>query len=239
MSVKLPRQHGAWAMLFVPFLLNVITGTPKWRHLLLLVAWILLYLATLPFFMVWKVTRNRKAYLKRFLQWFIPAIPVLIILLFLNWKLVWFGLGMLPFFFVNIYFAKTNNERAFWNNLAVIIIFCTGGLAAYFYGTGTVDRTAVHLFILNFLFFTGTTFYVKTMIRKKHNPQYKWYFWVYHVGVVILFLLLQKYWLALAFLPGAVRAVVFYGRKLSIKQIGIVEILHAVWFFVIIILAYG
>lgn len=41
----MPREHGAWAMLVVPVLVGAILTTPTWRNALLLVTWLVAYLA--------------------------------------------------------------------------------------------------------------------------------------------------------------------------------------------------
>ncbi len=39
---------------------------------------------------------------------------------------------MLPFVLINIYYTKTENERALLNDIAAILIFAIAGMAAYF-----------------------------------------------------------------------------------------------------------
>ncbi|MFJ3900967.1 YwiC-like family protein [Streptomyces sp. NPDC090025] len=42
----IPNQHGAWAMLVVPFAAGVLIGDPVWAQLPLFVAWLLAYVVT-------------------------------------------------------------------------------------------------------------------------------------------------------------------------------------------------
>ncbi|AHK39360.1 ywiC-like family protein [Bacillus anthracis] len=51
MKLVIPKQHGAWAMLVIPFLLSVILGKPTIYHIPLFIAWFFIYLATYPFLM--------------------------------------------------------------------------------------------------------------------------------------------------------------------------------------------
>lgn len=51
MKLVIPKQHGAWAMLIIPFLLSVILGKPNMYHIPLFLAWFFIYLATYPFLM--------------------------------------------------------------------------------------------------------------------------------------------------------------------------------------------
>lgn len=153
-------------------------------------------------------------------------------------SLIYFGLAMIPFFIVNMYFAKKKKERSFVNDVAAIINFSIGGLGSYYIGTGHMDEKALFLFIASVLFFIGSTFYVKTMIREKNNPRYKWASWLFHLFVVVVCVATGNGWLALAYVPSAVRAIYFYGKALSIKKLGIYEIVNAVYFALVVMIVY-
>lgn len=235
MKLVIPKQHGAWAMLVIPFLLNMFASHPKWGHLFLFFAWLFFYLATYSFLQMIKL-RKQNLYMKSFIHFFIFALLFVSVPLFNEPALFYFGLSLLPLFCINVYYTKTKNERAFLNDVIAIINFGIGGLASFYYGAHTIDETATLLFSLHFFYFFGTILYVKTMIREKRNIRYKYYSWVYHVGIVFVLLLFQHYAFALAFLPSAVRAIVLYGKKIAMKTLGMVEILNAVYFFFIIII---
>src|SRR5450756_761216 len=53
----LPPQHGAWAMLVVPYLVGVLCAGPSWPHLPLLVAWLGGYLLSYYVFLAVKTRR--------------------------------------------------------------------------------------------------------------------------------------------------------------------------------------
>ncbi len=54
MRIVFPKQHGAWAMLSIPFLLGVFKGEPVWSHILLFLAWVFLYVSSYPLSLVMK-----------------------------------------------------------------------------------------------------------------------------------------------------------------------------------------
>src|ERR1019366_9068822 len=56
-----PNQHGAWAMLIVPFAVGALDTGPSWRHLPLLFAWLAGYFA---FFAagLWLRSRGKRRY---------------------------------------------------------------------------------------------------------------------------------------------------------------------------------
>lgn len=235
MKLLMPKQHGAWAMLLVPFLLGMIAGGIDVYHLPLFLGWFLLYLATNPFILL--VKKKKISYHFRwFILYIIPALLLLLVVVFKHFSLFYIGISLIPFFLINIYYAKQKNERAFWNDISAIIVFCIGGIASYFVGSGTVDGTAWLVFLLSFLFFVGSTFYVKTMIREKKNRTFKWLSWGYHLAVLVGLVISGLTIFVFAFVPSAVRAVYFYGKPLTPIKIGVYEIINSAIFFVGVIL---
>ena len=237
MKILTAKQHGAWAMLFIPFLLSMIIGNARWEHSLLLLAWLFIYLASYPFLMSLRGGKNKSDYLRWLTIYSVPAILFLVYPVIVEPKLFYFGLAFIPGFIVNMYFAKTKNERALTNDFIAIINFCIGGLASYYFGVSQLDEVAWTLFLYCFIFFIGTTFYVKTMIREKKNIRFKYWSWGYHIAVVLIFTLLGKFIIALAFLSSLIRAIVLYGKQIPVMKIGIIEIVNALYFFIAILLA--
>ena len=101
---------------------------------------------------------------------------------------------------------------------------------------GKINEGTVFVFIASILFFIGSTFYVKTMIREKKNIVYKRISWFYHLIVPVVYGILGYWIAALAFLPSLFRAVYFYGKPMSMMKIGIMEIVNAVIFFSIMVI---
>jgi len=234
----LPKQHGAWSMLLIPFLFGVIIGKPTWGHLSLFISWIFFYLSSYPFLMAQRVKRKRKEYFKWAFILSVPAFLGIIYPVYTETRLIYFGLSMIPFFLLNLYFSRQKNERAFLNDVCAVFVFCIGGLASYFYGVGDLNRVGWELFLHSFLYFLGTVFYVKTMIREKKNIRYKYASWAYHFGLVPLFFIMKAPIQLLAYLPSIIRAVVLYGKNVKVKTIGIVEIVNSIYFFIVILIIY-
>ena len=232
-SMVLPKQHGAWSMLLIPFLLGVIAGMPRWEHIPLFLSWLFLYLATTPLLTFIKLKRRKKIYLRWFLIFFALGISFVIYPIFTDMKLIYFGIAMIPFFLINMYFSKIKKERALANDIAAIIVFAIGGLAAYFYGTESLDLVAFNIFFHTLLYYIGCTFYIKTMIREKKNIKYKYISYGYHLGLILLLFAINQAIFILAYIPGIVKAIVLYGKKIPIKTIGIIEIVNALYFFIV------
>ncbi|MBB6443526.1 YwiC-like family protein [Bacillus benzoevorans] len=234
MKLFLPKQHGAWAMLIIPYWLGVAASEFMWQHIPFFIGWTLMYLGTYPFLLIFK-GKKVPFHTKWTLFYMVPGLLLLLIPLFARPSIIWFGLLMLPLFSLNIYFSYTNNDRALMNDFLAIFIFSITGLASSYLAKGGIEEIDIKLFMLNFLFFAGCTFYVKTMIREKKSEVYKWISFSYHV-LVPLILLADRQWIAAAaLLPSLIRAFYLYGKSYSIKKIGIIEIVNAAIFFILIL----
>lgn len=228
-KLMLPKQHGAWAMLIIPFLLGGYAGGFSWFHIPLFLGWLFLYLASYPLLMAFKLKRKNE-YLQWFFRYFSIAIIMLLIILLYNIKLIYFGMAMIPFFLINLYYAKKKNERAFLNDVAAISSFCIGALASYFVRSGELTFDAFLISIFCFLFFIGSTFYVKTMIREKKNEMFKWLSWGYHVLLVVGLMMAGYSLFTILYVPSVVRAVYLYRKKMTIMKVGMLETVNAVYF---------
>ncbi len=233
-KVVLPKQHGVWAMLIIPFVLSAIISGFTWIHIPFFVAWVLLYRAMNPLLMAFKFPKNKQAYLKLFYPNFVVAMLLLLVVLFFQWKLVFFGLAMAPFFFINIYFAKQRNERAFFNDLIGILLFCLGGMGSYYVGRGSLEEA----YVLNgmcFLFFVGSIFFVKTMIREKKNIYFKWYSWMYHLFLIVGLIFSGNWLFSIPFYVSFIRAFVLYGKDVSVMKVGMTEIFNSIYFAIVML----
>jgi hypothetical protein len=76
MKLFLPKQHGAWAMLIIPFWLGVIEGGFMWKHVPFFFGWLLLYLATYPMLLLFK-KKKLQFYTKWTLVYMIPSLLLL------------------------------------------------------------------------------------------------------------------------------------------------------------------
>lgn len=236
MKLFLPKQHGAWAMLIIPFWLGVVASGFIWQHIPFFIGYLLLYLATYPMLLLFK-GKKIPFYRKWTLIYLIPALALLMIPLWTRPSIVLFGFVMIPFFLINMYFSSKNDDRSLWNDFSAIVEFGIVGLASSYLPLGSINWAAVLVFIASVLFFVGSTFYVKTMIREKKNITYKRISWTYHVLIPVIFAFLGYWLVAFAYLPSLFRALGFYGKQMSMKKVGILEIVNAALFFIIIVIA--
>lgn len=236
MKLFIPKQHGAWAMLFIPFWLGAAASEIVWQHIPFFIGWLLLYLGTYPLLLMFK-KKKIPFYRKWAMIYIIPALIFLMVPLFTTPSIVFFGLAMIPFFILNAYFSAKNNDRALLNDLSAIIVFSIAGLASNYLPSAEMNPHGILVFASSILFFTGSTFYVKTMFREKKNSSYKWISWIYHLLVPLLWLGVGEAIVAVASVPSLIRAVALYGRPLSAMKVGIYEIVNAAMFVLIMLLA--
>lgn len=230
MKLLIAKQHGAWAMVIIPFWLGALEGGLVWQHIPFFIGWILLYLATYPMLLLFK--GKRMAFYIKWISFYLSgAILFLLVPLWKNPGILYFGLLMIPFFFINAFFSAKNHDRALLNDFSAIIAFSLSSLASSFLSSGSVSSQSFLIFGASVFFFTGCTFYVKTMIREKQNVYYKWISWIYHFSVPIFWFILGDWIVAIAYIPSLVRAIGLYGKTLSIKRLGIYEIMNAAVFF--------
>lgn len=232
MKLFLPKQHGAWAMLIIPFWLGVIASSFQWEHIPFFFGWLFLYLTTYPMLLLFK-RKKIPFYAKWTIIYLLPALILLSIPLWSRPSLFYFGVAMIPFFLINAYYSSKNKDRAFMNDLSAIIVFSIAGLASGYLADGNIDSLDLYIFVTSIMFFVGSTFYVKTMIREKKSKSFKNISWGYHSLVSVLFLLAGQWLTVVAFLPSLGRAIRFYGKPYSVKKVGILEIVNAVLFFII------
>lgn len=236
MKLLLPKQHGAWAMLVIPFWLSIIANGFVWQHIPFFFGWILLYLATYPALLLFK-GKKIPLYTKWTFIYFIPALLLLLIPLWTRPSIIYFGLAMIPFFIINMYFSSKKKDRNIINDLSAIFSFSIAGLASGYLPSGEINASTLIILIASVLFFIGTTLHVKTIIRERKNIVYKRISWTYHILIPILWFALGYWIIALAFVPSLIRTLYFYGKPLNIMKSGITEVVNAAIFFIIMIIA--
>jgi len=109
-------------------------------------------------------------------------------------------------------------------------------VVAYDAGPGSDLTRAWELALVQFLYFAGTVFYVKTVIRERDNMNYRWLSGVFHaialMTVALVFGLVENSSLAwpleLAFAALLARAILVPPHRPTPKQVGLGEIVATV-----------
>ncbi|RRJ64694.1 hypothetical protein EHV15_18530 [Paenibacillus oralis] len=223
----IPNQHGAWAMLIIPFLFGMAASTPGWIHALLFVCWLLIYLLMFPL-LQWVRTGKGDRYRKPALLYGALLVPAGTALVLLRPDVIIMALWFLPLFAVNVYYARQKRERALVNDIVAIVQFSIMVFLSFELGGGTDYRLAVKLFLISTGYFVGTAFYVKTIIRERNNPRYYWYSVGYHLILILLTAWLLPLPLLLPALLLLARAAWCPRTGMTAKQTGIMEIVYSV-----------
>lgn len=243
MSTKppMPREHGAWGILLIPFATAVgIAGTWNLPVALLLVSVMCFYVA-------------RTSFLKQDTTWTLVLLAgsaVCLAPLLGVWRLWW--LAALGAVTAPLAFRKTG--RSVVAQLIAVAGLTLTAPAAWYVATGHLDRHAWLLWALNFLYFAGGVFYVKmhvaAAIRRKpfetaaERIRLGTTNLVFYGGLTLcvagLAMAHQIPWLAtLAFAPVVARAAIGVGRlssTLRIQRLGWTEVAHSAMFAVLLIL---
>lgn len=236
MKLLISNQHGAIVMALMPFLYGMLLSNPIWQHFFLLLSWFSLYLMTYPFLNLFK-GRNLELYRNWTLIYGVACFLFSIPAFLHNWKIIYFILAILALSPISIYYTKQKDERALVNDFNGILIFAIAGMAAYYFADNQFDEKIWWVTLLPSLYFIGSTFYVKSVLRERKNPLYMKISLVFHLLCMLIFLPWQQYGLALAFVTPFIRAVWIPQLKLSTKQIGLIEVAVSLVFFALLLIA--
>lgn len=236
MKLLISNQYGAIVMALLPFVYGMLLASPVWAHFFLLLAWFTMYLLSYPMLSLFK-GKNMAEYKKWTIIYGVAAFLFALPAIFYNWQILFFIAAMFPFVLVSIYYTKKKDERNLLNDLAGIAIFALAGMGSYYFSDRTFDEKILWVAIYPTLFFIGTTLYVKSMMRERKNPRYFWASVIFHLLCVLIFVVSQQFILALAFVPGLVRAVYLPTKKLSVMQVGLIEFAITVVFFILLLIA--
>ncbi|MFR9780762.1 YwiC-like family protein [Micromonospora sp. MS34] len=222
----LPPQHGAWAMLLLPYAAAVCVTGPSWPHLPLLAAWLAGYLFS--YYALLAVKTGRPARVRPQLLLYGGATAVLVAPVLLARPAV---LGYAPLYAVlvavNAAHARRRRERALLNDLAsvaqsvlVVFVVATAG------GTSPHELTGVAAAVGAYL--VGTVLYVKTMIRERGSTGYRWASLGYHLAALVV--AVAAGWgpaVVAVFALLLLRAALLPGRRLAPVTIGMIELAGA------------
>ena len=266
LTIPLPKEHGSWAMFSVPLIIGfAVAASWQWRSVLLISAALGLFLVRFPIDTLIKTRRRPQVDRMWLIRW--AVIYGLSAALCGGWLIVIDQLyWLLPLGVVGVallayhwWLVEHRQEMSARGELAGIFGLALGAPLAYYVSTGSIDGTAVGLWIVNALYFGGTVFYIKLKVRqqpKEPAPDRVSERLVkakacltYQSVVLTLIILLVAFnrlpaLALLAFVPMTLK--VLYGaaqwqdrKSLSLPRLGVIEIVHSTLFAMLIIVAFG
>jgi hypothetical protein len=220
-----PPQHGAWAMLAVPYLTGLLVAGFRWPDLPLLGAWIAGYLLSYQVFLALK-SRRLSRYRRQIVVYTAVAAPLAALTVLARPTVLWYGPAYALLFAVNAWYAYRRRERTVLNDVASV-----GQSCLMVFVVATVARAdavaALEGAALTAAYFLGTVVHVKAMIRERGNPAYHRWSISYHAAVLPLAALISP-WAVVFFGWLLARAAVLPRRGARPVGLGLVEIGNSV-----------
>jgi hypothetical protein len=162
----IPREHGTWAMWIVPMLSAAIVTHFSMSFTFLFITFLMFFLAHRPLVSFMKNRHGTEV--KETLLFVVTPATILAVLLTvaynLPWLILFWGIELSLFAFSVKTFVQ-RDQRSLVNELTILSALTLTAPAAFYTITGNIDTEAVRLFLLNFLFFGSSVFYVKTRIE--------------------------------------------------------------------------
>ncbi|MGO1488586.1 MAG: YwiC-like family protein [Arachnia sp.] len=168
----MPNQHGAWAMLVVPWLLGFAevlhSEGPVISSLLLLVTWLAAYFA---FFAVsqWLKSRRKPRYLPAVRTYAVVTTLLGVGVLALEPEWIQWGIVIAPLLLVTLWLSWRRRDRSL--SAGALTVAATSLVPMIMNSDGlwpwTVAPAVVGISLVCFGYFFGTVFYVKTIVRER------------------------------------------------------------------------
>ena len=261
-AIMLPREHGAWAMFAVPLLVGLGAGGTWNANLLLLTLTVFgFFLLRYPLMLTIK---SRAPDARRdALRWSaiyatLTAISGTWLLLASQlWLLIPIGALGLATLAIYLLLAARRAEMSTAGEWLGIAGLALGAPAAYLVATGSLDETALALYLLNVLYFGGTVFYIKFKVREQPRTvepvaSFRARLWAgrvtlaYHTMVLLVVALLATIGVLPALAAAAfllpmckvVRGVFTRPARLNIPRLGLIELAITAAFAFIVLAAY-
>jgi hypothetical protein len=262
----LPREHGAWGILLVPLVTGAAAGFREGRGVLALALFAVTALAlfclrtpveTLMEATPWRASSPREkgvVYIALGVYASIAALALGVLLVGLgNYLLLVLGAAVLVIFLAQAAIKKLNRENRMLAQLIGALGLTSTAAGSYYVFTGRFDSRALMVWSLNWFFAANQIQFVQLRIRsaRAERPGEKFQLgWAYLVGELITTLALLGGWLsgslpvaaALAFLPVFYRGTAWFFKRpapLRIHRLGISELIHAIAFGALLILAFS
>lgn len=253
----IPREHGAWGMLLVPLATGAIVASRLGVHARPLVLFIV---TTLALFWLrtpveaWlglspikaQTKEERASVLRLIVLLCVIALASLSILCTTGYSRGLFIIGIVAAIAFGVQEVVKKLGRA--GRMPAQIIGAIGltstAAAAYYVASGVLDRTAVLLWITNWLFAADQIHFVQTRIRgsrlntsAEKLSRGKWFVYGQIVLVIVLAAAMAfrvlPVWTLIAFVPALVRGVAWFVRPtqpLDVHKLGFSELAQAIVF---------
>lgn len=256
--LKLPKEHGAWAMLYVPFGVGALTARPGgWPLLWLGLAATFLFIARESALAWWRARRRGRPEREalRFLLLYMSLALVFgapLLLIYRLWGVIPLAAGAILLLFLNAEQAVRREDRTVRGEILAILGLTLTAPAAHYVGSRGWDDTALWLWGFSALYFASSVFYIKWRVLAAHGRETaqrdraRRQCAFYHAFLLVALLLLvfaqqMEIVLLVAFAPALGRALWYVAKpeeRVNLKRVGLWEIAHALFFLIFAALAF-
>lgn len=266
-SPPIPKEHGSWGMVFIPFLTGVnAAGQFNVPALLSLLSVFFLFILRHPLLLIWRWWFVGKgaasapigafAWLAAY-AFFASAFIALLIFHYGLYFLIAFGAAFFVFLGLNLADSLGKSLRSYRAEFTGIAALTMTAPLSLYVSSGEVNSEGLYLWLLNYLFFSSTVFYVKMKVAAMAGKQgfdglsgkikLGWGCIAYHVMIIIFVWLLGRfgavpYLAPFAFTPAiilAIHGVLKLNSATSIKSVGFLQVAHSLAFALIISWVYS
>ncbi len=243
-----PKQHGAWAMFIVPSLLAIAAlKASVVSSGIVLCGFILVFLSYQPTIDFLRRFKNRNIIDTSSLVWsaLLGFTGSVVLVAYatgsVQWQILLFGGLVIGALNVHLWLTIKKEHMSIFGELFGIAGLTASGPIMYIYLAGPIDINGWLIWCVSFLYFGGSVFYVKYVLRptkrnKKENGQLIGYiaFAFMVLNLITIFTEVQ-FWIFAAFIPywiKSIRIILFSegNTRLKPSKVGIKEIMHSIYF---------
>lgn len=240
MKKSLPKQHGAWSILFVSTCAGALAGCGfKFLHILLLISGAFA-MGIRHNLILW--LKQRKEIQKKWMLLYSTLFAIVSILIL--WKtprIIAIGIVGVITSLIALAISIRRGELDIFSELAGIMTLSLFAPASHFLSCSSYTSETFILYLLSFLFFSGSVFRVRYLVRVKmrgkESVKDAIVSSLYHIGVILFVLLLHLHHhlhilFLIAILPSVLGACLypFIKPPNSIRTVGFVEVSYSVAF---------
>jgi len=169
MKHLIPREHGAWAMLFVPMIMGLSVAKWSFDIGLICVLMVLFFIAHHPINTYLKQSNNRKnqslLHVGCLLYVTITLGGFYLLIQYFSKPFFLMGSIAMSTFLLHLYFSYKKQELSTLNELIGIIGLTVSAPLLYLMSEQKLDFTTYYLWCINFVYFASTVFYIKLRVR--------------------------------------------------------------------------
>jgi hypothetical protein len=251
-ALKLPKEHGAWVMLYVPFVLGVaVAGRVNWPVFLLLFSATAVFISRESLLVYWRArAREREAAeAGRTLLLYLALAAAFGSPLIFAFNLFWLiplGLVGATLLLINGNQAARMEERGTAGEIMAIVGLTMTAPAAYYAASGRWEMATFRLWLLSALYMASSVFYIKLRVyrlnpRKQAEQRQAWRSCAFYHSFLIVALPALifggglRLFAFIAFAPALVRT--FWGMfapksRVNLMRAGILEIVYSLVFLI-------